>query len=241
MPGPPSIESGSTGDTASGKLKKTAVVAALEVLRDAVAELERKGKLKKCLEKTIGKVNSIARGEAIFKYIQASGVEYSTTAAKASRAITDEDSLDRIHMTYQDLEKSLRSATLLDSSRSVTAPVDCIPAMTRDVKLTKEKPTGTYVSRCCAWAGDHRNESNSAVDTRIDPDPPKRHIIRVHKMVGSAIKSEVSFAQFDRRQWEGMERASGSKETIPAPKRVKHGKEQLAARKRVDLTQDGGE
>ncbi|KAG1867651.1 hypothetical protein F4604DRAFT_1682449 [Suillus subluteus] len=199
MPGPPSIESGSTGDTASGKLKKTAVVAALEVSRDAVAELERKGKLKKCLEKTIGeslqrrrddedqdhkdaegKVNSIARGEAIFKYIQASGVEYSTTAAKASRAITDEDSLDRIHTTYQDLEKSLRSATLLDSSRSATAPVDCIPAMTRDVKLTKEKPTGTYVSRCCAWAGDHRNESNSAVDTRIDPDPPKRHIIRVH-------------------------------------------------------------
>ncbi|KAG1854528.1 hypothetical protein F4604DRAFT_1265462 [Suillus subluteus] len=46
MPGPPQIESGSTGDTGtSGKLKKTAVVAALEAVKHAVTELERKGKV----------------------------------------------------------------------------------------------------------------------------------------------------------------------------------------------------
>ncbi|KAG1854240.1 hypothetical protein F4604DRAFT_1686083 [Suillus subluteus] len=230
MPGPPSIESGSTGDTASGKLKKTAVVAALEVSRDAVAELERKGKSKASLEEEAntgllcdqGKVDSIARG--------ARGVEYSPTAPKASRAITDEDSLDRIHTTYQDLEKSLRSATLLDSSRSTTAAVDCIPAMTRDVKLTKDllilqlisededendEQRNPLVHMYCDVVHGRviKNESNSAVDTRIDPDPPKRHIFaciveqsckEIAEMVGSASKSEVSFAQFDRRQWEGM-------------------------------------
>ncbi|KAG2355372.1 hypothetical protein BDR07DRAFT_1493291 [Suillus spraguei] len=46
MPGLPQIESGSKGDTsASGKLKKTAVVAALEAVTHVVAELERKGKV----------------------------------------------------------------------------------------------------------------------------------------------------------------------------------------------------
>lgn len=42
----PQIESGSTGDTStSGKLKKTAVVAALEMVKHAVTELERKGQI----------------------------------------------------------------------------------------------------------------------------------------------------------------------------------------------------
>ena len=46
MPGLPQIESGSTGDTiTSGKLKKTATVAALEAVKHVVAELERKGKV----------------------------------------------------------------------------------------------------------------------------------------------------------------------------------------------------
>ena len=74
---------------------------------------------------------------AIFKYIRTKDAEYSPAAVKALRAISDEDLLNRIHTKYQDLQKSLRSAKLLASSRSTTAAVDSALATTRDVKLTK--------------------------------------------------------------------------------------------------------
>lgn len=90
--------------------------------------------------------------QAIFKYIRAKGAEYSPAAAKALHAISDEDLLNRVYMKYQDLQKSLRSAKLLASSRTTIAAVDSIPAMAGGAKLTKGMRQSRQNGVCCVLA-----------------------------------------------------------------------------------------
>ncbi|KAG2144480.1 hypothetical protein DEU56DRAFT_754152 [Suillus clintonianus] len=87
--------------------------------------------------------------QTIFRYIRTKGAEFSPTSAKALRAISDEDLLDRVQTKYQDLQKALRAAKLLSSSRvTTTTEASENQGALRDAKLSKGVRQSRQQGKC---------------------------------------------------------------------------------------------
>ncbi|KAG1900835.1 uncharacterized protein F5891DRAFT_1188322 [Suillus fuscotomentosus] len=87
--------------------------------------------------------------QTIFRYICAKGAEFSPASAKALRAISDEELLDRVQTKYQDLQKALWAAKLLLSSRiTTTTEASENQGTLRDAKLSKGVRQSRQQGKC---------------------------------------------------------------------------------------------